>query len=83
MKEFIVEVWGNYTTLIKKKPIYTVKRRAGSPRIAVQEVLKHSPEFGLTWNGGKDRQLQRKEILTIRVRTRTDWPEIKFKDDER
>jgi len=86
MKEFIVEVWGNYTTLIKGQAIYTVRRLAGTPRIAASEVLKRHPEFGIRGNrygGGPDRQLEHKEILTIRVRNRKDFPEIKFKDEER
>lgn len=72
MKEFIVQINGNYAT----------KRRAGTPRIAANEVLKRHPEFGITWNGGRDRQLNKCEILTIVVRNRADCPWLKFSDEE-
>lgn len=72
-KEFIVEINGKYL----------VKRRSGTPRVAAAEALKQHPEFGISYRGGRDRQLRQREVLQIRVMNRADFPGITFPDEER
>lgn len=71
MKEFIVEINGTHL----------VKRKATTPRIAASEALKRHPEFGMSWNGGRDRQLRQGEKLYITVSNRKDRPDIRFEDE--
>ncbi|MDD5475469.1 MAG: hypothetical protein PHU03_03020 [Syntrophales bacterium] len=73
MKDFVVLINGN-----------PVKRRAGTPRIAAQEAVKHHPEFGIIYLGGRDRQLRPQEILTVTVRLYADCTDkYKFSDERR
>lgn len=72
-REFVVDINGTHL----------VKRRAGTPRIAAAEALKLHPDFGISYRGGRDRQLRQGESLTITVRNRADCPEVRFTDEER
>ena len=70
MKEFVVEIGARM-----------VKIKAGTPRIAVAHALDNDPNFGLSYNGGKDRQLGKGERLTIQVRNRKDCSAVRFTDE--
>lgn len=70
MKEFVVEVGHRM-----------VKIKAGTPRVAVAHALQYDPNFGLSYNGGKNRQLQKGESLIVRIRNRKDCPSIRFSDE--
>lgn len=75
MKDYVVTITGS-----ARVAIHIARRRAGSARIAVSEVLKRTPDFGLKWNGGKDRHLKPGEAIVITVCNFADYPNKKYFD---